>query len=48
MKKLLCFLGFHKWEYNEDKTKRWCANCGYAQELECGIFWGEPDDWDHN
>lgn len=46
--KLLCWLEFHTWEYNKDKTKRWCKHCGKCQE-KCllDLFWatcidGEP------
>ena len=48
MHKLLCWLEFHTWEYNKDKTKRWCKYCGKCQE-KCllDLFWatcidGEP------
>jgi hypothetical protein len=46
IRRIFCFLGFHKWQYNKDKTKRWCS-CGIAQELWANIFWlecidGEP------
>lgn len=47
-KKLLCFLGLHRWEYNKYYTKRWCS-CGVCQEQVFILGWrecidGEPID----
>lgn len=44
LRKFLCTIGLHAWEYNEDKTKRWCKYCGIAQELWVGLQWEECVD----
>jgi hypothetical protein len=44
MKKLLCWLDFHKWLYSADKFTRECKRCGkkqtYTQEGISGFASG--------
>ena len=43
IRKLLCKLGFHKWEYNSTHDKRWCK-CGKTQEKFFSNLWAECVD----
>ena len=44
IQKFLCKLGLHVWEYNKDRTKRWCLCCGLAEEYWCNFEWTECID----
>ena len=44
IQKFLCKLGIHVWEYNRDKTKRWCLCCGLGQEKLANVIWCECID----
>ena len=44
VQKFLCKLGYHVWEYNKDKTKRWCLYCGLGQEKFANVIWCECID----